>query len=258
MLCLALEILSEELNALLVHAGGFSPSVADVILMRFSIVHKHFMMLLYEKQTKPKAAFSGRWCLFWSGSHAQSVCWGGFSMVSPSVLVPVVAGVSPHGVELCLSDHGCRKCLCKALAGWFSPWSMEFPFWLLVLSSARTWQCLAGTDLILCRSRAPELLGRTSIPFYSIFWRMEVFFYGTGRAVTWGDPAGAGEWRKQAAARDAAAVPEPAEHRDQRCSGNHRHRLRAGKTRWCRAGAEAGMLSVSLRACAKEVAPKGN
>lgn len=56
MLCLALEILSEELNGLPVHARRFPPSVADIILMRFSIVHNHFRMVLYEKhtnQTKP-------------------------------------------------------------------------------------------------------------------------------------------------------------------------------------------------------------
>lgn len=57
MLCLVLEILSEELNGLLVHTRRFSPSVADVILMRFSIEHNNFMMLLYTKHTnknKPK------------------------------------------------------------------------------------------------------------------------------------------------------------------------------------------------------------
>ena len=47
---LALEILSEELNGLLVHAGRSSPSVADVILMRFSILQNCFMILLYEKR----------------------------------------------------------------------------------------------------------------------------------------------------------------------------------------------------------------
>lgn len=48
---LALEISSEELTGLLVHAVRFSPSVADVILMRFSILHNCFMILSYEKQT---------------------------------------------------------------------------------------------------------------------------------------------------------------------------------------------------------------
>lgn len=173
---------------------------------------------------------------FWSGSHDQSVCWGGSSLVSPNVLVPVVAGVSPwcHAVPLWPRLQE----LCEAPAGWFSPWCTKVTFSLLILSSAKTWQCLAGTGLVLCRSRAPELLGRTSIPPHYTFWRIEVFCWDRkkweGRTVTWGDTAGVGKGREQPAARDAAAVPEPAEHRDQTSSGNHRHRLLAGKNRWCR------------------------
>lgn len=48
---LALEILSQELNGLLVRAGRFSPSVADVTLVSFSILQNCFTILLYEKQT---------------------------------------------------------------------------------------------------------------------------------------------------------------------------------------------------------------
>lgn len=94
----------------------------------------------------------------------------------------------------------------------------------------QSWSC--------AEAEPPELLGRTSTPFYYIFWRMEVFCRNRkkweGRTAAWGDTAGVGKRREQAAARDAAAEPEPAEHRDQSSSGKHGHRLPAGKTRWCR------------------------
>lgn len=45
---LALESVPEELNWSM--QGRFSPSAADVILMRFSVLHNRFMILLYEKQ----------------------------------------------------------------------------------------------------------------------------------------------------------------------------------------------------------------
>lgn len=226
-LCLALEIMTEEQN-------GLPPPVADVISMRFSTVRDHFMMPLYEKHTnKPKPSHSGLLML----AFDQSVCWGGFSLVSPSVLVPVEAGVFPwcHAVPLWPRLQE----LCEAPAGWFSPWCTKVPFSLLILSSARTWQCLA-VQTWSCAEAEPLSSWEGHQSHLTIFFEEQRYFVGTGRngkegrTVTWGDTAGVGKWREQPAARDAAAVPEPAEHRDQTSSGNHGHRLLTGKNRWCR------------------------
>lgn len=59
----------------------------------------------------------------------------------------------------------------------------------------------------------------------------------------------------RAAGRDAAAVPEQ-QSRDQTSSGNQGHRLELAGADG--AGAEAGILSLSVKVCAKEVGPKGN
>lgn len=91
---LALEILSVELNRLLVYAERFSPSVADVILMRYSILHDRFMILLYTKQTiKTKHNPSVLMLLAFNQEVMTIyVCWSGIFSAS-EVLLPVAADV---------------------------------------------------------------------------------------------------------------------------------------------------------------------
>lgn len=43
----------------------------------------------------------------------------------------------------------------QASTGWFLPWCTKVLFSFPILSSARTWQCLVGTALVLCRCRCP-------------------------------------------------------------------------------------------------------
>lgn len=91
---LALEILSEELNGLLVHSERFSPSVAHVMLMRYSILHDHFMILYTKRTIKTKHNPSVLMLLAFNQEVMTIyVCWSGIFSASPEVLLPVAADV---------------------------------------------------------------------------------------------------------------------------------------------------------------------
>lgn len=101
---LALEILSEEPNGLLVLAGRFSPSVADVILMRFSILHNCFTILLYDEQTsKPKHSPSGLTCRAFN-QEVTTVC----------LLKWYLLSFSRHAVACCSGCPWCSTQHCAA------------------------------------------------------------------------------------------------------------------------------------------------
>lgn len=220
-------------------------------------------MLLYARHTnKTKCSHSGLLMLMFD-QGAMTICLlSGFSPVSPGVLVPAVAGVCPCGVTTvprCLSDHGAE--------------TLGQPSWLVLTLMHEglflTPHPLSCKDLAVpgkyragpVQKQSPLSSWEGHQPHFIISFEEWRYFVGTGRngkeelqreetqqeLVSEGSRQLPG-MQLQSLSQQSTETKAPLESTG---TGSQRERPDG-------AGAEAGILSLSLRVCAKRVGPKGN